>query len=329
MNTAAGPPNGPADQAGGAASPTSNVIRRISRSTTIALLLSPVGLLLIAATRLLIVSNYNPATALAITSSQGYINTLLGTIIPIIPIYMPYLALLLLFSGRIIPSMLAFLATALISPISKSQSDTLNIVKKDWHLIFIGSGAGRYILLVFIAVLFACLLAAELAGFGFTVLIRTCGTVASLALLPLMVGLYPLPINNSVYTNLVKQPWLPAETITLTSRQDVIGYVLSSDGYWLEVLMADNRTIRYYRMSDITEREICQTNKGAPTRPLIALVPADVTIPQCPQPSTGAKAMPNWLLPILIIRSGAGATGNMCTMPVPAVCQQSSRKLRE
>jgi hypothetical protein len=158
---------------------TSNVIRRISRSTTIALLLSPVGLLLIAATRLLIISNYNPVTALVITSSQGYINTLLGTIIPIVPIYMPYLALLLLFSNRIIPSMLAFLATALISPISISQSDTLNIVRKDWHLIFIGSGA-RHILLISIAVLFACLLVVELAGFGFTVFIRvsnrgTCG----------------------------------------------------------------------------------------------------------------------------------------------------------
>ena len=304
---------------------TSNVIRRISRSTTIALLLSPVGLLLIAATRLLIISNYNPVTALAITSSQGYINTLLGTIIPIVPIYMPYLALLLLFSNRIIPSMLAFLATALISPISISQSHTLSIVREDWHLIFIGSGA-RHILLISIAVLFACLLVVELAGFGFTVFIRTCGTAASLALLPLIVGLYPLPINNSVYTNLVKQPWLPAETITLTSRQDVIGYVLASDGYWLEVLMADNRIIKYYRMSDITEREICQMNKGAQTRPLITLVPAQATIPPCLRPSAGTK-MPNWLLPILNIQSSAGARGNTCTMPVPAVCQQSSRKL--
>ena len=68
--------------------------------------------------------------------------------------------------------MLAFLATTLISPISISQSHTLSIVREDWHLIFIGSGA-RHILLISIAVLFACLLVVELAGFGFTVFIRT------------------------------------------------------------------------------------------------------------------------------------------------------------
>ena len=76
------------------------VIRRIGRSATLALLLSPVGLLLISATRLLIVSYYNPATALAILSSGGYINTLLGTIMPMVPIFMPYLALVLLFFNR-------------------------------------------------------------------------------------------------------------------------------------------------------------------------------------------------------------------------------------
>src|ERR1700722_19807203 len=115
-----------------------DMIQRISRSTTIALLVSPVGLLIISAARLLIISNYDPATALAITSSQGYINTLLGTIIPIVPIYIPYLALLLLFSGRIIPGALALLATTLISPPSIDQSDLLSIIKKNWNLIIAG-----------------------------------------------------------------------------------------------------------------------------------------------------------------------------------------------
>jgi phosphoglycerol transferase MdoB-like AlkP superfamily enzyme len=70
---------------------------RLTRSATIALLLSPAGLLIIAAARLLIISDYNTATASAIVSSSGYVNTLLGTIIPLIPIIMPYLALIALF----------------------------------------------------------------------------------------------------------------------------------------------------------------------------------------------------------------------------------------
>jgi hypothetical protein len=94
---------------------------RLSRSATIALLLSPAGLLLISATRLLIISDYNPATASAIVSSSGYVNTLLGTIIPLVPIIMPYLALILLFFNRVIIGILALLATALISPTTQGH----------------------------------------------------------------------------------------------------------------------------------------------------------------------------------------------------------------
>lgn len=303
----------------------SDVIRRISRSTTIALLLSPVGLLLISVVRLLIVSNNNPVTALAITSSQGYINTLLGTIIPVVQIFMPYLALLLLFTNRVIPGVLTLLATALISPISIHESDAVSAIRKDWHVIA-GGGIARHVLLIAVALPFTCLFVAELAGISFTVFIRTLGTVASLALLPIIVQLYPLPTNN-VYANLVRQPWLPAETITLTSHQDIIGYVLSSDGYWLEVLVADNRIVQHYRMSDIADREICQIDEAAQARPLITLAPAQAAIPSCPQPISSTKALPGWLHPILNMQSHEGTKGSTCTMPIPEVCQQTSRKL--
>jgi hypothetical protein len=270
---------------------TDDPVARISRSTTIALLLSPVGILLISATRLLIVSDYNPATALAISSSQGYLNTLLGTIIPIVPIYMPYLALLLLFSGRIIPGVLALLATALISAPSVSKSVMLSIAKKDWHLIVQGSGAHQAVLIL-LGAPFAGLLFATLLGFNSAVFIRTLGIVLSVALIPLAVRLYPFPTTNSVYANLISQPWLPAETITLTPHRDIVGYTLSSDGYWLEVLVADSRNIEYYRVGDVIEREICQMNGQAQARPLIALMPTRSLIPLCPQHNAGSMAMP-------------------------------------
>ena len=59
------------------------MLRRIQRSSTVALVPPPVGLLLLAATRVLIVSDYNLSTALAILSSSGYINTLIGSVIPL------------------------------------------------------------------------------------------------------------------------------------------------------------------------------------------------------------------------------------------------------
>jgi hypothetical protein len=47
---------------------------RLSRSTTIALIASPIGLLVVSVIRLLIVADYNPATASAIVSSGGYVD---------------------------------------------------------------------------------------------------------------------------------------------------------------------------------------------------------------------------------------------------------------
>ena len=62
-------------------------------------------------------ADYNPDTALAIVSSGGYVDTLLGTIIPLVPISAPYLALVLLFFNRVIPAILMLLATAFMSPV--------------------------------------------------------------------------------------------------------------------------------------------------------------------------------------------------------------------
>jgi hypothetical protein len=83
---------------------------------TIALLLSPFGLVLISVTKLLIISDDRPATAAAIASSGGYFDTLLGTLIPLVPIFLPYIALIFLFFRRFLISAIAFLAAAFISP---------------------------------------------------------------------------------------------------------------------------------------------------------------------------------------------------------------------
>ena len=55
-----------------------------------ALLVTPVGLALISAVRLLIISNYNVTTAVTVAESGGYINTFLGSLIPLVPVLMPY-----------------------------------------------------------------------------------------------------------------------------------------------------------------------------------------------------------------------------------------------
>lgn len=258
------------------------MLKRIRQSSTLALLLSPVGVLLIAATRLLIVSNYNLNTALAILSSGGYVNTLLGTVIPLVPVLMPYLALLLLYLNRVVASLLAFLAAALISPSAVSGALALSIVRHYWHMVLSGSDS-RHTLMILLAIPFTLFLAIELVGLDLKVVIRAAVIVATIALLPVIILVYPVPLSRSFYVNLLSlsKPWLPAERITFTTHQVVIGYALGSDGYWLEVMQADSRNVVYYRMSQISERTICQIGESASMRPLIALIHTQSSTPAC------------------------------------------------
>ena len=250
---------------------------RLARSATIALLVSPAGLLLISATRLLIISNYNPATASAIVSSSGYVNTLLGTIIPLVPIVIPYLALILLFFNRVIIGILALLATAFISPTTMSRSAAANLAVKDWHRI---AHAPLIIIIVMIALaaVVATLLFVELVGISFDSFMRTTATMICIALIPTVAQLYPLHINNEFYTQLARQPWLPAETITLSSGEKFVGYTLSDSGTWIEVLEDGTRTIHYYLDSDVVRRQICQIGHPLPMQPLITLTPPGTNV---------------------------------------------------
>jgi hypothetical protein len=272
------------------------MLRRIRRPSTLALLLSPVGLLLLAATRLLIVSNYNLNTAQGILSSSGYVNTLLGTVIPLVPVIMPYLALLLLLLNRVIASLLAFLAAILISPCAVPRSEVLSIARHDWQVIMMSITGWREAVIISLAIISAVLLAIELVGPNPEPAIGTVLAVAVIALLPLIVELYPVPgtskFYESFYVKLISQPWLPAETITLTTHRVVVGYALGSDGVWLEVLQADNRVIVYYRISQISDRFICQIGKIATARPLVTFIPAQAETPECGQP-TPPKAPPS------------------------------------
>src|SRR6185312_9340252 len=121
---------------------------------TIALILSPIGVLLISAGRLIIVANFNTTTAVTIASAGGFINTLLGTVIPLVPVFMPYFALLLLLSRHFLLSILAFAFTAFITPTSITLIDVLDLVQTDWHhLVIMISDNQRTIFIIVLIVL--------------------------------------------------------------------------------------------------------------------------------------------------------------------------------
>lgn len=95
--------------------------RRISgteRSSGVvkALLLSPVVILFASATRLIIISNYDTTTATTIASSTGVVSTLLGTVVPLLPLFLPALFIVLVMFRRWRYVFLTALATAFIAP---------------------------------------------------------------------------------------------------------------------------------------------------------------------------------------------------------------------
>ena len=244
-------------------------------------------MILVAATRLMIVSDYNTNTALAILRSGGYVNTLLGSIIPLVPILMPWIALLLLYLNQMIASLLAFAAALLISPVTLTRQHVLSIAQHD---VPVTHGGASKVLSFFLAAAAAVLLLIELVGFGIRATARSVGLAATVAIVPIMFRLYPLPASDVFYTNLLTQPWLPAETITLTTYQSMTGYVLESDQDWVEVLLAEDRTVVQYHTSQVTLRAMCQIAVVASERPLFPLLNTQSELPLCvlPPPAEGS-----------------------------------------
>lgn len=264
-----------------------DISRRLSRSTTIALLLSPFGILFIAVVRLLIISNYNTTTALAIASSGGYVNTLLGSVIPMLPVLVPYLALVLLFFNRVILGVLSLTAAALTSPTAIRGEAFLRFLRENWHDMSRASGG---IGLLVLAGVVALLLLVLLITRGLGLFARSLATICCIILLPVVLRLYPLPDSNSYYAHLVRQPWLPTESISLSSGDSVVGYILSEDQDWVTVLNDRDRHIYYYHADQIGQRQVCQSSAVPVTLPLISLLPQ--AVPPTSVPKCNAKGTP-------------------------------------
>jgi hypothetical protein len=256
--------------------------QRLSRSATIALLLSPVGLLLISVTRLLIVSDYSTVTASAVVSSGGYVDSLLGTIIPIVPLVLPYIMLILLFFNRVILGVLALLATALTSPVTIGRPAFEDLARKDWHSTLAAPVLADVLMGLF-AFFAVVLLLVIVIRVGFGHFARTMAIIGCLALIPFVSQAFQFPAGKSLYAGLLRQPWLPAEMITLRSGQRIVGFVLADDGGSLALLANDNRAVYYYPDSTVAGRQVCNIGPAGQGQPLIAIIPAGTEPPRAPR----------------------------------------------
>ena len=111
---------------------------RLSRRTK-ALILSPAVVLVASGVRLIVIANYDTTTATTIASSSGVAGTLLGTIVPLLPPYLPVLVIALLVWRSYAVLLMAFIATAFVSPFRgsvafrNSWSDVLSAGERIQH----------------------------------------------------------------------------------------------------------------------------------------------------------------------------------------------------
>ncbi len=177
----------------------------IPKKRSIALILSPVGILLLSAARLIIVADYNTTTAVTIASSGGYINAFLGSVIPLIPVFAPYFALALLLFKRFLLSVVVFTFAAFITPtaISLSQLHGLAVTDgrqllADWrHFVLYFQGGWQ------LASIFAIILVAVAIIGPFWVYHRSVAEVASaVAVILVTVGI--------LFATPHELPYLPA-----------------------------------------------------------------------------------------------------------------------
>ncbi|HEY2551694.1 MAG TPA: hypothetical protein VGI64_14075 [Streptosporangiaceae bacterium] len=259
---------------------------RLQRSTTLALILSPAGILVIAAGRLLIIAGYSPVTASAIVTSDGYVNALLGSVLPVIPLVMPYLALVLLFFRRFLAGTLAALTAALISPSRLGGHAALQAAADDLRRV--GSWCTHHQWILALATVAAISLIA-LVALGLTAFARTAGTIAALALTTYVAAMFPLQ-SAGYYQGLLRLPWMPAEDITLTSGSTQTGYVLADTNVSMKVLLSSTRAIVFYPNRQVAGQRICTADAEVARPPLIRLAPAAPAAPACAQvPLTSAR----------------------------------------
>jgi hypothetical protein len=126
-----------------------------------------------------------------------------------------------------------------------------------------------------LAVLVALLLLVELVGIGYAAVFRSLAAIAFVALIPLVIQAYPLPLRNSYYATLLKQPWLPAEVIQTSSGRIITGYVVADDQGWLTILNANTRLIYRYHASVIARRRVCQYGNTRMRQPFLPLLAPD------------------------------------------------------
>jgi hypothetical protein len=244
-------------------------------------IISVAAVTIISIARLLIVSNYQTPIAIAVAASNGTVSTLTGTLVPLVPLFLPLTTQLLalcalgamLFGLRVrfhlfFATATAFFSTIFVTPTKLSLDEALRSASglEVWALVLFFS--------IFVVGIFVNLRVHVMeftTGSAFVVILMvitvTVPTVAS----------YSFPSLSEIrhIPDVLHRVWLPAEIIGMNDGSEYVGYVLKTDGVWTTILWDSDRSIVIVRSQNITSRTICRI--GSPDGlPLISVQSAEV-----------------------------------------------------
>ena len=271
-----------------------------------ALLLSPLILLIVSATRLLLIANYDTTSALSIAAAGGVVGTLLGSVLPLLPPYLPLVVLWALLWRRWGILVVTTVVTALISPayatFTSAATATYNYIGTFVSQLIESRYASvwyqtpRILIVTVLGIVLAIMYAVRantttpleaLLQFVGRLLYGLILAAAAVVLVTFMQNAYKVPFDLDNLSQVLRQPWLPAEEITLADGSKRVAYAISPGDTWFTILEEDSRSIRYLRGSDVSTRRVCDVRPSQPSPPFLQLRGSTVTTaPVC----SGAKS---------------------------------------
>jgi hypothetical protein len=115
---------------------------------------------MLSAFRLIVISHFNTTTAITVATSGGYVNTIIGSVIPLIPVLVPYLAIVLLISRYYLVSAITFAFAIFITPTPLLLPVTEHFYKLDKSELLSRFSGDRWttliLALVIVVVVWAC-----------------------------------------------------------------------------------------------------------------------------------------------------------------------------
>jgi len=255
-----------------------------------ALALSPLVVLLASGTRLIIIGNYDTTTATTMAASGGLGPTILGTVVPLLPGFLPAVIVILAIFRQWGLLVFTAAATAFVSPAYVTLGQGWN---QTYPIFRVAVDHARH--LQWLALWHDSRLLVWCAGLGAAfslwdnypklVPVRSLLVAAICALALLFIQhVYRVSTDLDTLSETLRRPWLPAEKIELKSGERRVGYILSTDKDWHTVLEEGTRTISYIRTGDVANRTVCRAGTPPPATPppLIHLKPVPITpIPAC------------------------------------------------